>query len=172
MTAATVTEKRMVEWLRDAHAMEKQVESILRSQAEQIEGYPDIQSKYEEQADLASEHAELVKECLHARDVDPSLLKSAGAKLLGGLQSFSGHFVGDEVVKSVLVAYTITHMKIASYRILLSTAKLIGDTQSTSACEQILYESKDLVSWLHDLIESTAIQYLVHEEREERSTTS
>ncbi|SUG47546.1 YciE [Salmonella enterica subsp. arizonae] len=33
------------DWLRDAHAMEKQAESMLESMASRIENYPDIKSQ-------------------------------------------------------------------------------------------------------------------------------
>lgn len=36
------------DWLRDAHAMEKQAESMLESMASRIENYPDIKARIEQ----------------------------------------------------------------------------------------------------------------------------
>jgi Uncharacterized protein conserved in bacteria len=36
------------DWLRDAHAMEKQAESMLESMASRIENYPDLRARIEQ----------------------------------------------------------------------------------------------------------------------------
>ena len=37
------------DWLRDAHAMEKQAESMLESMASRIDNYPDLRARIEQQ---------------------------------------------------------------------------------------------------------------------------
>lgn len=43
--------KHLVDWLRDAHAMEKQAEKMLKSQAQRLEHYPLLQKRIEEHID-------------------------------------------------------------------------------------------------------------------------
>lgn len=38
----TEPKERLVQWLRDAHAMEEQAETILSGQIERLENYPEI----------------------------------------------------------------------------------------------------------------------------------
>lgn len=165
----TIIEKRLIEWLRDAHAMEKQAEQIYRLQAGHIGDYPDIKAKYEQQAQLAKEHAVLLEQCLNLRGSDTSTVKSMGAKLLGAFQSASGHFVGDEIVKSLLVIYTFTHMKIAGYRILVAATEIVGDSQTCDACDRILFHEMNMLAWLDELLEPTTLQYLMREEKAEET---
>lgn len=168
---ATIVEKRLIEWLRDAHAMEQQAEQIYRSQAQHIKDFTDIKDKYEEQAQLAKEHTVLLEQCLDIRGSDTSAIKSAGAKLLGAFQSFSGNFVSDEIVKSILGSYTFTSMKIASYRILIAATEMVGDTQTCDVCERILFHEMNMVAWLDELLEPTTLQYLMREENAEETST-
>lgn len=165
----TTIEKRLIEWLRDAHAMEEQAGQMYRSQAERIENYPDIKTKYEQQAQLSDEHALLLEQCLETRGSGKSTIKAAGAKLMGSFQSASGLFVGDEIVKSLLVVYTFTHMKIASYRILIAATEIVGDSQTCDACERILFHEMNMVAWLDELLEPTTLQYLMREEKAEET---
>ncbi|TIP78836.1 MAG: DUF892 family protein, partial [Mesorhizobium sp.] len=41
----TEPKERLVQWLRDAHAMEEQAETILSGQIERLENYPEIRER-------------------------------------------------------------------------------------------------------------------------------
>ena len=46
-TGSDVRVERLIEWLRDAHAMEAQAESMLSKQASRIQHYPELKARIE-----------------------------------------------------------------------------------------------------------------------------
>ncbi|SUH58053.1 YciE [Salmonella enterica subsp. enterica serovar Braenderup] len=51
------------DWLRDAHAMEKQAESMLESMASRIENYPDIKARIEQHISETKHQLPCSKKC-------------------------------------------------------------------------------------------------------------
>jgi ferritin-like metal-binding protein YciE len=43
----TASQDRIEQWLRDAHAMEEQAETMLTAQASRLENYPDLRRRIE-----------------------------------------------------------------------------------------------------------------------------
>ena len=156
---ATV-EERLVEWLRDAHAMEEQAEKMLRDTANRIEHYPELKAKLESHAAETHAQAERLKSCLVRRGTDTSTVKDLTGKLVAMGQGLSGMFVTDEIVKASMASYTFEHMEIAAYRILIATAEAAGDQQTKQICEQILAEEEAMASWLGENLPPTTRRYL------------
>lgn len=153
-------EERLVEWLRDAHAMEEQAEKMLRSTAGRLENYPDLKAKLESHAAETQRQAELIKGCLDRRGAGTSTMKDLGGKLAALGQAASGLFVSDEVVKASMASYTFEHMEISAYRSLIAAAEAVGDQQTKTVCEQILAEEEAMASWLADNIGPVTRRYL------------
>jgi ferritin-like metal-binding protein YciE len=160
------TEERLMQWLRDAHAMEKQAEKMLSALAGRIESYPQLKRKIESHLRETQEQAERIESCIERRGGDTSLLKDAGAQLLAMAQGFSGIFAGDEVMKGSLASYTFEHMEIASYRILIAAAEEVGDDKTSRICRKILGEEEAMAEWLAENIESLTREYLKREEKD------
>lgn len=66
---ANVVDERLMEWLRDAHAMEEQAETMLSSMAGRIEHYPDIKRRIEQHIEETREQARLIRSCIERRGV-------------------------------------------------------------------------------------------------------
>jgi ferritin-like metal-binding protein YciE len=154
----------LMEWLRDAYAMEQQAEQMYGRQAQRIENYPEIKARYEQQASSSRRQAERIRECIERHGSSPSALKDAGAQILGMMQSASGLFVSDEIVKSLLAAYTLQHMGIASYRILTASADAAQDPETHRVCQELLAEEEEMSEWLSRQLDTTTIQYLMREQ--------
>jgi ferritin-like metal-binding protein YciE len=114
---ATANE-RLMEWLRDAHAMEEQCEQMLESTCDRLENYPDLRERLDAHRAVSRQHAEIVRECIERRGGSPSVIKDTAGKLMAFAQGASGLFIGDEVVKAILATSTFEQMKIGSYEIL------------------------------------------------------
>jgi ferritin-like metal-binding protein YciE len=99
----------LIDWLRDAHAMEKQAEQMLSNTARRIENYPELKARLERHLDQTRRQADLVRSCIER---------------LGGL------FVGDEVVKGSMASYVFEQMEIASYRTLMAAAEHCGNLET------------------------------------------
>lgn len=160
---ATANE-RMMEWLRDAHAMETQCEQMLESTSDRLKNYPDLRERLDAHRAVSQRHAESVRQCIERRGGSTSTIKDAVGKLIAFGQGASGLFVGDEVVKAILATTTFEQMKISSYEILNAAAKTLGDTETAHACEQNLREEQQMKDWLDEKIVPITQTYLEREE--------
>ncbi|MER8828687.1 ferritin-like domain-containing protein [Mesorhizobium sp. M0938] len=154
------TREWLVQWLRDAHAMEEQAETMLNGQLSRLESYPELSKRIRQHVDETKGQAARLRTCLEGLDEDTSTLKDAGGKLMAAAQSLSGVFAGDEVMKGSLASYTFEHMEIASYRILIAAAESLGETEVARACEQNLREEEAMAEWLKNNLPATTKQFL------------
>jgi ferritin-like metal-binding protein YciE len=155
---------RLLEWLRDAHAMEEQAEQILSTQAKRLENYPELRKQVEHHLQETRRQAERVQGCIERHGSSTSVVKDVTGKLVAFGQSLSGLFVGDEVMKASLADFTFENMEIASYKIIIAAAEQIGDTETKRVCEEILREEEQMASWLEQNLPSLTAQYLKREE--------
>lgn len=158
-------EERLLQWLRDAHAAEEQAETMLNGMASRIENYPELKARVEQHVKESQRHAELVSQCIERRDGGTSLAKDAGAKVLAMGQALSGMFAGDEVLKGSIASYAFEAMEIASYRILISTAREIGDQETARVCEEILRDEEAMADWLQRNLDALTHAYLERDQR-------
>jgi ferritin-like metal-binding protein YciE len=159
----------LIQWLRDAHAMEEQAETMLNGQLSRLENYPELSDRIRMHLEETKEQAARLKTCLDGLGEGSSTMKDAGAKLMATAQSLSGVFAGDEVMKGSLASYTFEHMEIASYTILIATAQSLGETEIARACEENLREEVAMAEWLKNHLPSTAEQFLVRAEADKDS---
>ncbi|WP_250132146.1 DUF892 family protein, partial [Escherichia coli] len=69
-------------------------------------------------------------------------------------------FTDDEIVKGTIASYTFEHMEIASYKTLIATAELIGDSETKRVCEEILREEEAMAAWLSEHMSEAIHRYL------------
>ncbi|QMI05331.1 ferritin-like domain-containing protein [Citrobacter sp. RHB25-C09] len=149
------------DWLRDAHAMEKQAESMLESMAGRIDNYPDIRSRIQQHISETKQQITLLEEILDRNGISRSVLKDSMSKMAALGQSIGGMFPSDEIVKGSISGYVFEQFEIACYTSLLAAAKKAGDTASIPALESILNEEKQMAEWLINHIPQTTEQFLL-----------
>lgn len=148
------------QWLRDAHAMEEQAEQLLKGQADRIENFPEMKARIQQHITETQSQRERLEDCLKARGTSTSGMKDAAGKFTAGLQTFSGLFVADEVVKSAMASYTFEHMEIAAYKILAAAARVAGDAKTAKVCEDIQREEENMAAWLIENLTEVTTTYL------------
>jgi ferritin-like metal-binding protein YciE len=163
-TMTTDIKENMLDWLRDAHAMEEQAEKMLSSTAERLENYPELRNRIEQHIRETRHQAELVRGCITRLGGDTSVVKDATGKIMAMAQGMSGMFVSDEVVKASLASYAFEHMEIASYRALIAAAEACGDMQTKQVCEQILIEEEAMANWLAEHLPATVQKFLMRDQ--------
>jgi ferritin-like metal-binding protein YciE len=156
--------ERLLQWLRDAHAMEEQAEQMLSSQAKRLENYPELRARIEQHLQETRRQAERVRGCIERHGSSKSAIKDMTGKVVAVGQGLSGLFVGDEVVKGSLADYTFEHMEIASYKILIGAADEVGDSETKQVCQEILREEEAMASWLEQNLPSLTREYLKREQ--------
>lgn len=157
-------EERLMEWLRDAHAMEEQAETMLGSLAQRIKNYPEVKAQVQRHLEETRRQAETLRECIERRGGDTSSVKDLTGKLVAMGQGLSGLVVGDEIVKGTMACYTFEHMEIASYSVLIAAADAVGDFETRAACERSLREEEAMADWLKQHLATVTGSYLGREE--------
>jgi ferritin-like metal-binding protein YciE len=156
----TEREEHLIAWLRDAHAMEGQFETILESQISRLKHYPHLKQKFQEHLVETRSQADRIEQLLRRWKEGPSTLKQLSSKTLAVAQGLSGMFVDDEVIKGCLAIYTFKHMEICSYQILISTAEAIGDAETAAVCQDLIEEEETMAAWLDQEIPGTVTKFL------------
>lgn len=158
--------KWLIQWIRDAHAMEEQAETMLNGQVGRLENYPELRERIRQHVEETRGQAARLKTCLEGLGEDTSTLKDTGGKLMAWGQSFSGLFAGDEVMKGSLASYTFEHMEIASYTMLIAAAESLGEAEVARACEQNLREEEAMADWLLQRLPGTTVEFLARSNSE------
>ncbi|RXY55411.1 hypothetical protein DD573_17140 [Klebsiella pneumoniae] len=136
------------DWLRDAHAMEKQAESMLESMAGRI-------------VNETKRQITVLEEILDRNEISRSVIKDSMSKMAALGQSIGGMFPSDEIVKGSISGYVFEQFEIACYTSLLAAAEKAGDTASIPAIEAILAEEREMADWLIKHIPQTTEQFLL-----------
>lgn len=150
----------LIDWLRDAYAMERGLEITLKKQMEN----GDLHDSLRQQAQLhlieTSRHAELVKVCLESLGADPSVIKTGIAQVMETVKGIGTAFADDERVKDVLVAYGTEHFEIACYTALRAAAVTLGENQIVDVCDQIIPDEQRMADWLEENLPVVVTAYL------------
>lgn len=75
------------DWLRDAHAMEKQAESMLESMASRIENYPELRSRIEQHISETKNQLSQLESILDRNNISRSVIKDSMSKMAAFGQS-------------------------------------------------------------------------------------
>ncbi|RDW12261.1 ferritin-like domain-containing protein [Paracoccus thiocyanatus] len=149
-----------LEWLRDAHAAEKQALTMLNSQANRIEGYPALRGRIEQHIRETESQVEALEGLLDRYGTSSSTIKDMTGRAMALAQSLGGAVSTDEVVKGSLFSYAFEQMEIASYTILIATAELLDDQEAVTVLNGILRQEQDMALWLLDNMDGVTREYL------------
>lgn len=98
----TLPNEHLLDWLRDAHAMEQQAEKMLTAQAERLEHYPELRERIEQHITETEGQQRLLVECIERLGGTTSTLKDLAGKLMAFGQAVGGMTMSDEVVKGAM----------------------------------------------------------------------
>lgn len=153
-------QNELIDWLRDAYAMERGLEITLKKQAES----PELNATLREQARIHLEetklHAEAVHACLEQLGADTSAIKTGVAKAMEMTKGLGTTFARDERVKDLLAAYASEHFEIACYKALRAGALELGQTAIAAVCDQILPDEERMAGWLDANLPNVVSGYL------------
>ncbi|QII83994.1 ferritin-like domain-containing protein [Bordetella hinzii] len=152
--------EQVLDWLRDAHAMEAQAETMLEAMASRLKNYPELESRIREHIDQTRSQAARVRTCIERLGGDTSTLKDAAGKFMATMQGFSGAMASDEVVKGCMFSYAFENMEVAAYRILIVAARQVGEPDIAAVCSDILEEEIAMARWLEEHLESVVGRFL------------
>lgn len=140
----------LLDWLRDAHAMEQQAEQMLKAQAGRLEHYPQLKARIEQHVTETQSQRDLLEGCIARLGGSTSTLKDLTGKAMAFGQAVGGMLFPDEVVKGAIAGYVFENLEIATYTVLIAAAETVGDAETKLACEKILKQEQDMAGWLRD----------------------
>jgi ferritin-like metal-binding protein YciE len=131
-------QENLLDWLRDAHAMEQQAENMLKAQSKRLEHYPELKARIDQHIEETLGQQKLIDKCLSRLGGSSSTIKDMTGRLMAFGQAVGGSLMSDEVVKGAMAGYVFENVEIACYTVLIAAAKAAGDIETQAACEQIL----------------------------------
>ena len=154
------TRDEVIDWLRDAYAMERGLEITLNKQAESEDLSPLLRSQAGVHLAETKQHAEAVKACLEKLGSDVSTIKTGVAQLMEMGKGLGTVFARDERVKDLLAAYASEHFEIACYKALRAGALAIGEGAIAQVCESIIPDEENMARWLDQHLPEVVTSYL------------
>jgi ferritin-like metal-binding protein YciE len=152
--------EHLLDWLRDAHAMELKAVEMLEKQADRIEGYPDIQRQLSQHAKESQIQATRIKDCINRLDSTHSTAKDIMGKAMGTMAAITSSMASDEIVKNAIANFAFENFEIACYRSLIDAAGLAGEYDIVEACKENLREEEDMAAWLSNHIPILTREFL------------
>ena len=154
------TREIMLDWLRDAHAMERASIDNLQRQVDHLEHYPDIRAKFQQQLELTKIQEDRIDKALEVMGADKSSIKDAITRFAGRAQAMLAGSSADEVVKQATTTLAYEEWEIANFRALAAAAQHEGEASMASMFEQMAEEKEEMADWLADAIPDITRRYL------------
>ncbi|MES2598716.1 MAG: DUF892 family protein [Verrucomicrobiota bacterium] len=155
------TKAELIDWLRDAYAMEKAMTSALQKQVNNQKLPLEARQLASNHLTETEAHAEAVAVCLHELGTDTSMVKNAIAQGAEYAKGVSTMLAGDEHVKDVIAAYTSEHFEIACYTALATAASHLGYPEIERTCRAILKEELRMAEKLQAGLPAVIQAYLL-----------
>lgn len=150
----------MLDWLRDAHAMERASIDNLQRQVDHLEHYPDIRAKFQQQLELTQRQEDRIDEALETMGADESSIKDAVTRFAGRAQALLAGSTSDEVVKQATTTLAYEEWEIANFRALAAAAQHEGEQTMATMFEEMAEEKEEMADWLADAIPDITRRYL------------
>ena len=160
----------LIDSLRNAHALEKQVVSVLESHIKLLGDYPDLHARLNEHVVETREQARRLEAALEACGSSASVFKDAFLSMMGMGQSSAQGFAEDAVLKAMLADTMTEHLEIASYKTLIVLADLAGKPDLRPRLEESLREEEAMAQWFEDNYEAITRRYVELKEEADRPT--
>ncbi|MEM6158977.1 DUF892 family protein [Erwinia sp. P6884] len=154
-------EEHYLDWVKDAHAMEKQAESMLEKMAGRLEHYPDLKARIEQHIEETRQQQAMVQSVIDRYDTSSSTIKDAMGKLSAMGQAMGGMMADDEVVKGAMSGYVFENLEIASYTSLIAAAEVVGDQEGARIFTQIREQEMAMADWCLKHLPDVTEQFLV-----------
>ncbi|MCC4597624.1 ferritin-like domain-containing protein [Xanthomonas campestris pv. phormiicola] len=161
--------ERLLKWLQDAYAMEREANTMLTATAGRLEHYPELKARIQQHIAETRDQSEQVKRCIELLDGSVPTLKGAVASVLATLHAAGNSMMSDEVAKSLGISYAFEHMEVAAYRALVIAAKEAEQAQIARICAAILDQEIAMAEWLIEHQEATILAFLKRERTEGRT---
>ena len=150
----------LVDWLRDAHAMERTTVDNLDRLADRFSRHPDLAGRFREHWRESLGQVAALEACLKKLGSDTSTFRDLASRFVGIAQAYAGAISLDEPVKDCLAAYASMHLEIATYVSLRAAAEELAESEIVQMCDQHLERERAMTGWLEQQITEVTLDFL------------
>jgi ferritin-like metal-binding protein YciE len=150
----------LVDWLRDAHAMERTSVDNLDRLADRFSRRPELAVRFREYWRESLGQVVALEACLKRLGSDTSTFKDLARRFVGITQAYAGAISLDEPVKDCLAAYASIHLQIATYVSLGAAALELAEPEIARMCDEYLQRERAMAGWLEQQITEVTLDFL------------
>jgi ferritin-like metal-binding protein YciE len=150
----------LVDWLRDAHAMERSSVDNLDRLADRFSRHPELSVRFREHWRESLNQVVALEVCLKKLGSDTSTFKDLTSRFVRIAQAYAGAISLDEPVKDCLAAYASTHLEIATYVSLRAAALELAEPEVAQMCDEHLQRERAMAGWLEEQITEVTLEFL------------
>ncbi len=154
------TREIMLDWLRDAHAMERASIDNLKRQIDHLDNYPDLKARFQQRLELTERQENRIDQALDSMGADKSSIKDAITRFAGRAQALLAGASADEIVKQATTTIAYEEWEIANFRALGAAAQHEGESTLASMFERMAEEKGEMADSLADAIPDITRRYL------------
>lgn len=154
----------IIDWLRDAYAMERGLESALEKQARSEELSVSVRDMAATHLEETRRHAESVRALLQSLGTDTSSLKTGFGVIAESTKGLASAFARDERIKDLLDAYSMEHFEIICYTALAAAADRAGLPEVAQTCRQIIPDEERMAHAIMTSLPNEVGAYLIKAE--------
>lgn len=151
-----------LDWLRDAHAMEKHAETLLQAAERRLAEYPLLKARIEQYREQTRHQQQQVKEVLKRHDSNWSALKEALGRMSAVGQAASDMLRDEEGVRIAVSGYVFCNYKVATYTTLLAAAQQAADNEGVKIFQHIVQQETQMAEWLLQQLPDVANEAILH----------
>jgi len=159
-TEGSTAHEEIIDWLKDAYAMERAMETSLQKHSSNDELSATVRSRASQHLEETRRHAELVRTALEGLGEDVSTLKTGMGIMTEATKGLATAFARDERIKDILNAYSMEHFEIACYLALIAGAQQAGLSQVAEVCQGILADEERMAHALRASLPEEVSMYL------------
>jgi ferritin-like metal-binding protein YciE len=150
----------IIDWRKDAYAMERGLESSLEKQSRNDHLDSMVRERATSHLAETRRHAEAVRAALQALGSDTSGLKTGMGMMTQAAKGIGSAFARDERIKDLLDAYSMEHFEIASYTALAAAAERAGLVELADTCRRIIPDEQRMAEALIQALPNEVIGYV------------
>ncbi|HEY4027887.1 MAG TPA: DUF892 family protein [Candidatus Dormibacteraeota bacterium] len=154
--------EKLVEYIEDAHAMERGVEQMLKSMIASTRD-PEMKSMLEHHLEETREQQQRLKHRLEAVGKGTSSLKDVGAAAAALPKGLFDQVRGDKPGRNARDGYATEHLEIAAYELLERVARSAGDEATASVARENRREEEEMARKIEGAWDRIAELTLVEE---------
>lgn len=157
--------KELLNWLRDAYAMERGLEVTLKSISESNRHPIECRNACATHLAETRRHAQTVELLLKMHGSDVSTIKTGLGVMTETLKGIATAMSRDEVIKDLLSSYAMEHFEIACYRAIVAAAETVGLPDVAEACEKIISDEEKTAEAISALLPRVVYNYFTETTR-------